>query len=56
MRRRRKAADGGGGQVGGYLGDGVVDVDGWHLQVAFFQHLVEVMNSCGGFLRNASDT
>lgn len=32
------------------LGDGVVDVDGWDLQGVVLQHLVEVVDTGGGFL------
>ena len=35
------------------LGDGVVDVDGGHEQLALLQHLVEAMHAGGGFLGNA---
>src|ERR1017187_9953201 len=34
------------------LGDGVVDVDGRHEQLALFQHLVQAMDAGGGFLGN----
>jgi len=37
------------------LGDGVVDVDGGHLQVAELGHLVEVVHAGGGLLGEALD-
>lgn len=33
------------------LGDGVVDVDGWDLQLVVLQHLVQVVDTGGGLLR-----
>ncbi|KAH3668817.1 hypothetical protein OGAPHI_002572 [Ogataea philodendri] len=35
------------------LGDGVVDVDGWNLEVALLQHLVQVVDTSGGLLRKS---
>lgn len=40
----------------GYLGDRVVDVDGGDFQLALFQHLVQVVDACGGFLGHTTDT
>lgn len=34
----------------GYLGDRVVDVDGWDLQLTLLQHLVQVVDTGGGLL------
>ena len=37
------------------LGDGVVDVDGGDLQLAVAEHLVKVVNTGGGLLRQSAD-
>lgn len=37
------------------LGDGVVNVDGGDLKLAVLEHLVEVMNTSGGLLRDTLD-
>ena len=37
------------------LGHGVVDVDGGHLQLVVLEHLVEVVDSGGGLLRQTLD-
>ena len=37
------------------LGDGVVDVNGGNLELAITESLVEVVNTSGGFFRNAVD-
>lgn len=34
------------------LGDGVVDVDGWNKELALLEHLVKVVNTGGGLLRD----
>lgn len=39
-----------------HLGDRVIDVDGRDLQFALFQHLVQVVDTCSGLLRHATDT
>ncbi len=39
-----------------YLGNGVIDIDGRNFQFPLLQHLVEVVNSCGGLLRDALDS
>lgn len=37
------------------LGNGVVDVDGRDLELAISEHLVKVVDTSGGLLRNTSD-
>ncbi len=37
------------------LGDGVVDVDSGHLELAVTEHLVEVVDTGGGLLGQATD-
>lgn len=38
------------------LGYGVIDVDGGDLQLSFLEHLVEVVDTSGGLLRNTLDS
>ena len=37
------------------LSDGVVDVDGGNLELALTEHLVQMMNTGGGFLGQTTD-
>lgn len=39
----------------GYLGNRVVNIDGWNFEFSFLQHFVEVVNSCRGLLGDALD-
>ena len=39
-----------------YLGDRVVDVDGWDLEFAVLQHLVQVVDTSGGLLGDTDDS
>lgn len=39
-----------------YLGDGVVDIDSRHLQQAILEHLVQVVDTSGGFLSASVNT
>lgn len=38
-----------------YLCDGVIDVDGGHLQFALLHHLVQVVDPSRGLLRQSTD-
>lgn len=42
--------------IKGYLSDRVIDIDGGNFKFSLLQHLVEVVNSCCGLLRDALDS
>lgn len=39
-----------------YLGNGVIDIDGGNFKITLLQHLVEIVNTCGGLLGDTLDS